>query len=177
MNKKVSAVLSSGIIIMSSLASPAWADECLKAKGNIANNAQAGGVTLGVATLKLGDENFKCAVSGDPQLSDPNAFPPQPNYRHTLVCDDKVGAGEPQSQITFNTFFASEPVNTSDCDMYNPFGPHSFTFEELSIPDPATARGAFVGVDPSMSSITITGDYNCSGGINMKFKGEMCFIK
>jgi len=170
MKKKVSAAMGFGII-MSSLASPVWADECLIAKGKIANNAQAGGVTLGVAALNLGGQKLKCAVSGDPQGEAPGA----PNYRHTLVCDDKVGTGEPQSQITFNTYFVSPPAPTGECPAGNPFGPFSFTFEELSIPDPATARGTFAGADPASSSITITGDYNCNGGINMKFAGTMCF--
>lgn len=179
MNKKVSAVLGSGIIIMSSLANTAWASECLNARGRIVNNAQAGGATLGVATLRLGEQRFKCAVSGDPQLSDPEAFPPQPNYRHTLVCNDKVEDGEPQSQITFDTFFVSLPEPTGACPggESNPFGPISFTFEELSIPDPTTARGTFVGVDRATSYINITGDYNCMGGIKMRFRGVMCFTE
>ncbi|RLA43036.1 MAG: hypothetical protein DRR06_13050 [Gammaproteobacteria bacterium] len=179
MNKKISAVLGTGIIIISSLASSVWA-ECngveVSVKGKIANNAQAEGATLGVAALNMGGEKFKCAVSGDPQP----LMPEGPNFRHTLVCDDKVGADEPQSQITLNTFFVSPLVVTGYCPdieegVPNPFGPDSFTFEELSIPDPATARGVFVGADPSDSSITITGDYNCNGGINMKFNGVMCF--
>lgn len=172
MNRKVTAVLGSGLIAISSLANTAWAEECLVAKGKIANNVQDGGATLGVAALNLDGTKYKCAVYGDPQAQAPGA----PNFRHTLVCDDKVGAGEPQSQITFNTFFVSPPTPTGACPEENPFGPASFTFEELSIPDPVTARGAFVGVDSSMSSITITGDYNCNGGINMKFDGLMCFF-
>jgi hypothetical protein len=172
MNKKVTAVLGSGIIIISSFANLAWAEECVVAKGKIANNVQSGGATLGVAALNMDGKKFKCAVSGEPQAQAPGA----PNFRHTLVCDDKVGAGEPQSQITLNTFFVSPLAPTGACDDGNPFGPASFTFEERSIPDPATARGAFVGVDPTMSSITITGDYNCNGGINMIFEGLMCFF-
>ena len=170
MNKKISAVLGSGIIIISSLASPVWA-ECVEVKGKIANNAQAGGATLGVAALNMGGEKFKCAVSGDPQPMIPGG----PNFRHTLVCDDKVGADEPQSQITLNTFFVSELAVSGYCPPENPFGPVSFSFEELSIPDPVTVRGEFVGVDPETSSITITGDYNCNGGITMKFNGQLCF--
>jgi hypothetical protein len=174
MNKRVSAVLGSGIIIMSGLASPAWADKCLDVKGRIANNAQAGGTTLGVAALIMGNQKFKCAVSGIPQAEVPEG----PNFRHTLVCDDKVDAGAPQSQITLNTFFADQPEVAGICPEGedNPFGPVSFTFEERSHPDTATARGVFVGADPS-KYITITGDYNCSGGINMKFEGMMCFTK
>ena len=167
MKKKVSALLGFGIIITYSLANTAWA-ECANVKGKIANNAQTNGTTLGVASLKLDNQPFKCAVSGVPQPYSPDG----PNFRHTLVCDDKVGDGEAQSQITFNTFFTSEPVPTG---IICPGGTPSFTFEELSIPDPTTARGAFTGADPSMSSITITGDFNCNGGINMTFNGMMCF--
>ena len=171
MKKKVSAALGFGII-MSSLASPVQADECLNAKGKIANNAQPGLNTLGVAALNMGGQKMKCAVSGDFQSNTPGVV----NYRHTLVCDDKVGDGEAQSQVTFDTSFLSPQVPTGACPEGNPFGPFSFTFEEISIPDPDTARGSFVGVNAEESSfIIITGDYNCDGGINMKFNGMMCF--
>ena len=172
MNKKISAILGSGLLIISSFTAPAWAEECLKAKGKIANNVQDGGATLGVAAVKLGNKKLNCAVSGEPQGQIPNG----PNFRHTLVCDDNAANGEPQSQITLNTFFVADPVPTGQCEEGNPFGPVPFSFVELSIPDPATARGNFVGVDPALSSITITGDYNCKGGINMKFDGLLCFF-
>lgn len=171
MSKKISAALGSGVIIMCSFANPLWAGTCMSANGKIANNAQSGGATLGVAALSLDNKKYKCAISGVPQ----NPVPEGPNFRHTIVCDDKVGDGNPQSQITLNTFFTSPLVPTGACNEGNPFGPASFTFEEHSVPDPVTARGLFTGIDPSASSITITGDYNCAGGINMKFEGLMCF--
>jgi len=128
-----------------------------KATGKIANNAQAGGVTLGVAALNLGGQKLKCAVSGAPGEK-PRA-PLITGIRLSATHLDKVGTGEPQSRITFKNYFASPPAPTGEYPAGNPFGPFSFTFEELSIPDPATARGAFVGADPASSSITITGDH------------------
>ena len=170
MQKRLATVLGSGIIVMGSLANPAWAG-CVTAKGKIANNALAGSATLGVAALELGAQKLKCAIAGAPQLVTPDG----PNYRHTLVCDDQVGTGQPQSQITFDTFFVSQPVTTGQCQQNNPFGPVSFAFQERSIPDSATARGVFVGAVRETSQINITGDFNCNGGINMKFQGQICF--
>jgi len=169
MSKKLSALVSSGIMIVG-FANPAWAG-CVTAKGKIANNAQAGNSTLGVAALELGAVKIKCAVSGVPQLPSPTG----PNYQHTLVCDDHVGTGLPQSQISLNTYFVSPPVATGYCSEGNPFGPVSFTFEERSIPIQGSGRGLFSNASPVTSAITITGDFNCNGGINMKFQGQICF--
>ena len=170
MKKQLSAALYSGIIIVGSMSSPAWAG-CMAAKGKVANNALQGNATLGVVALELGDRKLKCAVSGIPQLVTPGG----PNYRHTIVCDDQAAAGQPQSQITFDTFFVSDPVPTGYCEPGNPFGPVSFTFVERSIPDPATARGMFVNAVRESSALDITGAYNCNGGISMKFQGQICF--
>ena len=64
--------------------------------------------------------------------------------------------------------------NTRFCPEGSPGGPVSFTFEEIAIPDPATARGAFQGATGE-GALYIAGDLNCGGGINMDFEGEMCF--
>ncbi len=144
---------------------------CFNTHGKITNNAQADSSSLGVAALKIGSDKFECAVSGIPQAMVPEG----PNFRHTLVCDDHVSAEEPQSQITLNSFFTAPPSPTGTCPAGNPFGPVSFSFEELSIPDPATARGLFVGIDPARSAVKISGNYNCNGGITMKLKGAICF--
>jgi len=181
MFKKISTVLGAGIIIMTGLISQASAgDYCLPAEGKITNNAQLGGNTMGVVALKLHGKKLKCALIGVAQP----VIPGGPNYLHTLVCDNKASFDEAQSQVTLKTWFVSEPEMTGGCVEGNPSGPASFSFEETSIPDPSTARGEFIGIDgvdyPSQitgtdSYITITGDYNCAGGITMKFDGQLCF--
>lgn len=186
MLKKISIVLGTGIIIMTGLISQASAG-CMSAKGKITNNIQPDGNTMGVVALNLGGKKLKCALIGD--LQDQPKFgiiedEPKPNYLHTLVCDNKALLNDAQSQVTLKTWFVSEAEVTGICDEGNPSGPYSFSFEEISIPDPSTARGEFIGIDgvdyPSeitgtYSYITITGDYNCAGGITMKFDGQLCF--
>ena len=167
MNKKLSAVLSSGLIMFGSLASNGWA-ACVIAKGKIENNATSGSTTLGVAALALGNMKLKCAISGVAQL------PGGPNFLHTIVCDDDVAVGQPQSQITLATTFLAQPVPTGACAANNPFGPVSFTFREGSVPIPNTGRGVFAGAN-TLGQIIITGNYNCNGGINMKFEGQVCY--
>lgn len=164
---KLSVAVGAGVFIMTGLVSQASAD-CEIAKGKITNNAQLDGSTLGVVALKLGTDKHKCAIVGAPQFATP------PDFRHTVVCDNKAAHDEAQAQVTFNTSFLSAPTITGFCDEGSPGGPVSFSFEEISIPDPDTARGAFQGVTDE-GSITITGDFNCDGGIVMKFDGFMCF--
>ena len=164
---KLSVAVGAGVIVMSGFVSQASAG-CLPAKGKITNNAQADGSTLGVVALSLGREKLKCGIVGAPQ------FPAPPNFKHTIVCDNKAAPDEAQAQITLNTNFLGEPTFTGFCPEGSPGGPVSFSFEEISIPDPATARGTFQGVTEE-GSITITGDFNCDGGIVMKFTGSMCF--
>lgn len=154
--------------------------QCLTASGKIANNIQPGNITQGVIALKLDKQKLKCALIGNPQLG----IEGEPNYLHTLVCDNKALPEDAQSQVTMKTWFTSPPVVTGGCDAQNPSGPIAFSFEEISIPDPSTARGEFIGITgvdyPSEitgtdSYITITGNYNCAGGITMQFDGQLCF--
>jgi hypothetical protein len=86
----------------------------------------------------------------------------------------KAASGGAQAQVTLNTSFLSAPTFTGFCDEGSPGGPVSFSFEEISTPDPTTARGAFQGITDG-GSITITGDFNCDGGIVMQFDGYLCF--
>jgi hypothetical protein len=163
---KLSVVVGAGVIAMSGFVSQASA-ECLTAKGKITNNGQPDGSTLGSIALNLGKEKFKCGIVGIRQFSSP------PDFKHTVVCDNKASSDEAQAQVTFNTSFLSAPTNVAPCPAGSPGGPVSFSFEEISTPDPATARGAFQGVTDE-GSIIITGDFNCDGGIVMKFNGLMC---
>ena len=167
MRGKLCIAVGVGVIIMTGFVSQAAAD-CETAKGKITNNGQPDGSTLGVVALRLGHEKHKCAIVGAPQ------FPGPPNFRHTVVCDNKAGPDEAQAQVTFDTSFTREIDFTGYCDIDNPWGPVSFSFEEFSIPDPDTARGSFEGVT-NEGGITITGDFNCDGGIVMKFNGSICF--
>lgn len=167
---KLSVVVSASVIVMTGLVSQASAN-CLTAKGKITNNGQPDGSTLGSIALNLGQEKLKCGIVGVPQ---PPPYPQNPNFKHTVVCDNKAASDVAQAQVTFNTSFLSAPTNVVPCIAGSPGGPVSFSFEEISTPDPATARGAFQGVTGE-GSIIITGDFNCDGGIVMKFDGLMCF--
>ena len=175
MFNKSYALFGTGIIILASLTSQASADNdhCLSAKGKITNNAQAGGFTQGVATLKLGHKKLRCSIVGVSQ----QLIPGEPNFLHTVVCNNKALPNDAQSQLTLKTWFLSEPVVTGSCDKENLWGPVSFSFEEMSIPDPSSARGDFIGVTDTEEdgNIIIKGNYNCNGGITMKFKGQLCF--
>ncbi|CAH1385574.1 hypothetical protein [Candidatus Nitrotoga sp. M5] len=144
------------------------ASKCFDAKGSITNNAQPDGSTLGVAAVNFGGEKLKCALKGDPQ-----AFG-GPDFKHTMVCDNKTSDEEAQAQVTFDTSFLENPLVTGSCPAGSPGGPISFSFIEKSIPDPSTARGAFVGIT-NEHGIIIKGKFNCMGGITMKFKGKLCF--
>lgn len=139
--------------------------ECLPAKGKITNNGQMDGSTLGVVALGLGANKYKCGIHGVPQNT------PYPSFYHTVVCDDKAGAGQAQAQITFNTVVVSQS-DVVACEPGSPGGPYSFSFDEVSTPIPATGRGAFSGV--TAGSISIQGHYNCQGGITMGFAGQLC---
>lgn len=169
MFNKLSVALCTGLILAGFMGHASA--ECLPASGKITNNAQQGGNTQGVVALNLDRQKLKCALIGVAQPETDNG----PNFLHTLVCDDKALPDEAQSQLTLKTWFASAPVITGYCEGENPFGPVSFSFEEISIPDPITARGDFIGVTDNDSLISITGDYNCEGGITMKFDGQLCF--
>lgn len=157
-----------GVIALNGLMSEASA-ECFSASGKITNNGQPTGVTLGVVALKLGENRFKCGIMGLPQ-----AFGPY-NFKHTIVCDDKAAHDAAQAQVTFNTFFAAPLSNVAQCPAGSPGGAASFSFMETSIPDPSTARGAFSGISENGSTLTISGRYNCNGGIVMDFTGQLCF--
>ena len=177
MFNKLSVALCTGVILVGFMGHASA--QCSTASGKIVNNAQPGNITQGVIALTLGKQKLKCALIGVPQQEEEG----EPNYLHTLVCDNKALPDEAQSQLTLKTWFASEPELTGFCIDDNPFGPVSFSFEEISIPDPSTARGEFIGINgvdyPSEitstdSYITITGNYNCAGGITMKFNGQLC---
>lgn len=166
MIRKLSIAVGASIILMNGLASQA-SDGCLTAKGKIANNAQPDGSTLGVVALRLGKEKLRCGIIGVPH------FPSPPNFRHTIVCDNRASSDEAQAQVTFDTYLG-DPTNIEPCPIDSPGGEISFSFEEESIPDPVTARGAFQGITDE-GSIYVKGEYNCDGGIVMKFDGELCF--
>ena len=167
---KLSVVICTSVIGMTGLVSQASA-ECFTAKGKITNNAQLDGSTLGVVALNLGGKKMKCAIAGIPQPVG------GPNFKHTVVCDNKAPADAAQAQVTFNTFFLTDPgdpfYHTGVCDSDNPYGPVSFSFEEISYADPQTVRGAFEGA--TSGELFIEGEYNCDGGIVMEFKGNICF--
>ena len=112
---KLSVAVGAGVIAMSGVVSQAAA-ECLPANGKITNNAQPDGSTLGVVALNLDKKKLKCGIVGVPQ------FPAPPNFRHTVVCDNKAASDEAQAQITFNTRFLSEPVFTGICPDGSPGG-------------------------------------------------------
>jgi len=168
MNKQLSLLMGVGFIVLNGAITNALASDCLPAKGKITNNIQPGQDTLGVVAFTLGNQKLKCALAGEFQ----SEVPGQVNYRHTIVCDDKASPDEAQAQLTFNTYFVNK-TETGACE-FPIFGENSFSFEEISFPDPITARGAFAGVDGG--TLNIWGDYNCSGGIVMKFEGEICSI-
>ena len=169
MKKQIYMLVSSGLILVGSLANTASAG-CVDVKGKIENNALAGSLTLGVAAMEFGRVKMRCAVYGVPQLPTPLG----PSYQHTLVCDDDLGATEAHSQITVDTSFAAPPAVTGYCATGNPYGQVSFTFQEHSVPIAGTGRGKFAGVIVEGSAIDITGSANCNGGINMKFQGKIC---
>lgn len=167
---KLSVAVGASVIVMTGLVSQVSA-ECLDAKGKITNNAQPDG-TLGVVALKLDDKKLKCGIVGITQPT----IPLGPNFKHTIVCDNKAAPREAQDQITFDTYFLTDPRDptywTGFCDEGNPFGPVPFSFKERSIPVLGTGRGAFE--DVTGGELIIEGDYNCDGGIVMKFRGEIC---
>ena len=167
---KLSVAVGAGLIVMNGFVSLASA-ECLTAKGRITNNAQLDGSTLGVVALNLDGNKLKCAIAG---IRQPDGGP---NFKHTIVCDNKAPTDAAQAQITFDTYFLTNPedpsYHTKFCGLDNPYGLVSFSFEEISYADPLTARGAFEGA--TGGALFIEGEYNCDGGIVMKFEGDICF--
>jgi len=91
-----------------------------------------------------------------------------------MVCDNKTSDEEAQAQVTFDTSFLEVPLNTGSCPTGSPGGQYSISFIEKSIPVPSTALGAFVGIT-NEHGIIIKGNFNCMGGITMKFNGKLCF--
>ena len=167
---KLSVAVGASVIIMNGFVSQASA-ECLPAKGKITNNGQLDGSTLGVVALNLDGTKLKCAIAG---IRQPLGGP---NFKHTVVCDNKAPTDAAQAQVTFDTYFLTDPTDpiyhTGFCGFDNPYGPVSFSFEEISYADPLTVRGAFEGA--TGGELFIEGEYNCDGGIVMEFKGEICF--
>ena len=87
---KLPVTVGASVIVMAGLVSQVSA-ECLTAKGKIANNGQLNGSTLGVVALNLGGNKLKCAIAGIPQPEG------GPNFKHTVVCDNKAPAGAAQA--------------------------------------------------------------------------------
>ena len=168
MSNKFSVMFGAGTLLMIGFVSQVSAETCFSAKGKITNNSQIDGTTLGVVVLTLDGKKSKCALIGKPL----SLVPGQVNFRHTIVCDNKVPSDEPQPQVTLNTSFLS-PLEVEFCPPGSA-SPVYFPFEEISTPDPATAIGDFTGINEN-GSIIINGNLNCGGGIQMKFKGEFCF--
>ena len=162
--------------------------ECLSVKGKILNRAQSqphgdplggmsteygivGGVsTLGVVSLK-GDGDIgslKCALAGawagpGTQYSE---LPALPDFTHTISCDDNIDSalGVVHSQLTFDTTGAFTGFD----------GQCVLSFTEHSVPSDGSGKGVFDGV--TRGALTIEGTLNnCTGSIDMKFTGEVCY--
>jgi hypothetical protein len=146
-------------------------------KGKIFNNAVNLGATsgtLGTVQLEVGNgTKVKCGIIGTGGVGSDRSI----NFTHTLVCDDSLLITNPatgqretvHSQVTLNTTGTSA---FQACNPSNPLGGSYGTFEETSVPVPATGRGIFQGV--TAGRIAIDGTMNCQFAIDMKFQGEIC---
>ncbi len=155
--------------------------------GKITNNGQpssgeAGTVsTLGVVAMKMGQKpgpvsRMKCGIIGvniDP-ITDPNPYDQfiPVGFIHTLSCDDSVEiyGMAAHSQLSLDT--EGEITFAGFCNGTDPSAGIFGSFVESSIPVANTGRGIFTGV--SEGEITIEGDINCLGSIDMVFAGEIC---
>ncbi|MBL8446459.1 MAG: hypothetical protein JNJ44_03495 [Zoogloeaceae bacterium] len=163
-------------VVLVVVATPVAYAACLPASGKITNNAQFDQTTLGSVAMKLGAQNFKCGIVGKP-----NGFTEYglPKFIHTIVCDDKAVNGAPQGQVSFDTSVTSLTPTAApgSCGVpsYSSIGA-PFKFEEQTMVianDPShPARGIFAGVYDGQ--IGVEGEFNCQGGIVMKFSGEIC---
>ncbi len=130
-------------------------------KGKIFNNVTAGGRTLGVVSLVLGDNNkssikIKCGIVGDPLLSDPNFAL---KFTHTIVCED-------HSQLSFAT----------QGNITNAFPTGLLSFEEFSTPILTLPKtGLFANITTG-TALTVIGTLNTLGEVDMTFEGNACFL-
>lgn len=156
-------------------------------RGKITNNGQpnsgeAGTIsTLGVVAMTVGKKpgpvnRMKCGIIGvnvDP-IADPNPydFNIPVGFLHTLSCDDSVEiyGMTAHSQMTLET--EGEIAVAGFCNGTDPADGIYGSFVEHSIPVANTGRGIFTGV--TEGEITIEGDINCLGSIDMTFAGEIC---
>lgn len=156
--------------------------------GKITNNGQpnsgeAGTVsTLGVVAMKMGQKpgpvnRMKCGIIGvniDPITdSNPYDFNIPVGFTHTLSCDDNIEiyGMVAHSQLTLDT--VGEIAVAGFCNGTDPSAGIFGSFVEHSSPTlDNTGRGIFTGV--TEGEITIEGDINCLGSIDMSFAGEIC---
>ena len=136
---------------------------CPSVKGKIVNNLNTPAMyhTMGVAAVVL-DSNIKlkCALEGTPVV------PPNPGsvaFVHTISCDDTMDTpvGPVHSKLQFNTQGTVDPATGF--------------FTETSTPIANSGTGLFQGVTVSGSSLSIEGRIFPTGGIDMKFTGQVCY--
>ena len=122
--------------------------------------------TLGVVHLQVGEKTkVKCGMAGSGGVGPYGAI----LYEHSLVCDDSVQSANGDSihsQITLNT------TGTSALQACGSQPGFQGTFREVSVPEPASGRGMFHGVQGGR--IVIDGTINCGQAINAKFSGYFC---
>ncbi|MBQ0719522.1 MAG: hypothetical protein KBT88_06080 [Gammaproteobacteria bacterium] len=152
-------------------------------KGTIINNGQApdaGFSTLGVVKLRVGKRphvlaRMKCGIVGVSAATEAEPFA----FTHTLSCNDdnavylgaELGLQNAHSQLTLDTH-GDLTVEGSCAPITN--GIYG-SFIEYSSPSPDnTGRGLFTGV--TEGELTIEGDINCLGSIDMSFEGYVCLI-
>ena len=177
------------LVCLTLAAGPVAAVDCttgvnVPVKGKILNNLQPPGAisTLGSMELKLKDiGKMTCGLLGQPAVSN---IPPQVGgvaFTHTISCDDKVAVNHPlfgeltaHSQLTFDT--QGQVFDIQFCNGVDATAGISASFIEVSTPQSvmggSTGRGLFTGV--TEGEITIEGNINCVGSIDMKFSGEIC---
>ena len=152
---------------------------CINVRGNIVNSFQVpalggynvpglGVSTLGVVSLNAGPlGKMKCALAGVVTATD-GANPPNPTeFDHTISCDDEVEieGGIVHSQLTFDTTIESLEY-VDGCTML---------FTETSVPQDGKGLGVFYGVNDD-EGLNVEGTINgCTGSIDMKFTGKVCY--
>jgi len=167
MQKTKTFLIGTALLAVSAMATQAVAQICpvgtqqLGVKGKIFNNVTAGGRTLGVVSLVLGDDRHnavktKCGIVGDP-------LPPEPSFAlrftHTIVCED-------HSQVSFDT----------RGNVTNAFPTGLLSFEEFSTPILTLPKtGLFANIADG-TALTIVGTLNSVGEVDMTFEGNACFL-
>lgn len=160
-------------------AAPAGEQPCLypgklvPISGKILTNAVAPGETLGVLVANIdGSIKLKCGLQGRAFF---NADSTLGGFVHTLVCDDAVlaenGVDMIHSQAVSVTHFDGPP-NVVSCGIPG-VELQSGTFREVSYPQ--SGRGL---LSPTGGGrLDIDGVTNCAGGIEMKYRGEVCLVR